>query len=108
MLRYLISEGFRNVFKNKKSTVASLVIMCATMFIFGIFFAIGENVNHMIEDIERQQGMQVFIKNDDTITQEQKTKLGFLFASSCKSFVTNSISIVLSGSLFSGVKSNFE
>ena len=46
------------------------------MFIFGIFFAIGENVNHMIEDIERQQGMQVFIKNDDTITQEQKTKLG--------------------------------
>lgn len=76
MLGYLISEGFRNVFKNKKSTVASLVIMCATMFIFGIFFAIGENVNHMIEDIERQQGMQVFIKNDDTITQEQKTKLG--------------------------------
>ena len=76
MLGYLISEGFRNVFKNKKSTVASLVIMCATMFIFGIFFAIGENVNHMIDDIERQQGMQVFIKNDDSITQEQKTQLG--------------------------------
>ena len=76
MLGYLISEGFRNVFKNKKSTVASLVIMCATMFIFGIFFAIGENVNHMIDDIEKQQGMQVFIKNDDSITQEQKTQLG--------------------------------
>ena len=50
--------------------------MCATMFIFGIFFAIGENVNHMIDDIEKQQGMQVFIKNDDSITQEQKTQLG--------------------------------
>ena len=46
------------------------------MFIFGIFFAIGENVNHMIDDIEKQQGMQVFIKNDDSITQEQKTQLG--------------------------------
>ncbi len=76
MLGYLISEGFRNVFKNKKSTVASLIIMCATMFIFGIFFVIGENVNNMLEDIEKQQGMQVFIKNDDTITQEQKTQLG--------------------------------
>ena len=35
---YLIGEGFRNVLKNKKSTMASLMIMCATMFIFGIFF----------------------------------------------------------------------
>ena len=35
---YLLSEGFKNVFKNKKSTFASLGIMCATMFIFGILF----------------------------------------------------------------------
>ncbi len=76
MLGYLISEGFRNVLKNKKSTVASLIIMCATMFIFGIFFSISENANRMISDIEQQQGMQVFIKNDDTITQEQKVQLG--------------------------------
>ena len=39
---YLLGEGFRNVFKNKKSTIASLVIMCATMFIFGLFFAVGQ------------------------------------------------------------------
>ena len=76
MLGYLISEGFRNVLKNKKSTVASLIIMCATMFIFGIFFSISENANRMISDIEQQQGMQVFIKNDDTITQKQKVQLG--------------------------------
>ena len=36
-LGYLIGEGFSNVFKNKKSTGASLMIMCATMIIFGIF-----------------------------------------------------------------------
>ena len=46
---YLIGEGFRNFFKNKKSTAASIIIMCATMFIFGIFFLIGENVNYVIE-----------------------------------------------------------
>ena len=63
------------MYSKQKSTVASLVIMCATMFIW-YFLCNCENVNHMIEDIERQQGMQVFIKNDDTITQEQKTKLG--------------------------------
>ena len=36
-LGYLIGEGLSNVFKNKKSTVASIVIMCATMIIFGLF-----------------------------------------------------------------------
>ena len=40
VLGYLIGEGFRNVLKNKKSTAASLMIMCATMFVFGIFFLI--------------------------------------------------------------------
>lgn len=71
---YLIGEGFRNVFKNKKSTIASLIIMCATMFVFGIFFVVGENVNHVTKTIEEQQGMEVFI--DDAATGAQTTELG--------------------------------
>ena len=70
---YLLGEGFRNVFKNKKSTIASLVIMCATMFIFGLFFAAGQNVNHITKTIEEQQGMEVFIY--DEATEEQRTEL---------------------------------
>ena len=58
---YLIGEGFRNVFKNKKSTMASLMIMCATMIIFGVFFIVGENINHFVSEIESEQGIQVFI-----------------------------------------------
>lgn len=75
---YLIGEGFRNFFKNKKSTAASIIIMCATMFIFGIFFLIGENVNYIIEQVQSEQAMQVFINPDATPTQqselEQKIK----------------------------------
>lgn len=71
---YLIGEGFRNFFKNKKSTAASLIIMCATMFIFGIFFLIGENVNYIIEQVQSQQAMQVFIKEDTTKEQEEELK----------------------------------
>ncbi|MGN1269620.1 MAG: permease-like cell division protein FtsX [Clostridia bacterium] len=70
---YLIGEGFRNVFKNKKSTIASLIIMCATMFVFGIFFAAVQNINHITQTIEEQQGMEVFIY--DEATEEQKTEL---------------------------------
>ena len=71
---YLIGEGFRNVFKNKKSTGASLMIMCATMIIFGIFLILGENINHFVSEVESAQGIQVFINND--ATQEQMDTLG--------------------------------
>ena len=71
---YLIGEGFRNFFKNKKSTAASIIIMCATMFIFGIFFLIGENVNYIIEQVQSEQAMQVFIDLD--ATEEEETELG--------------------------------
>ncbi len=69
---YLIGEGFRNVFKNKKSTMASLMIMCATMIIFGVFFIVGENINHFVSEIESEQGIQVFINNDATEQEVQQ------------------------------------
>lgn len=72
VLGYLLGEGFRNVFKNKKSTGASLIIMCATMLIFGLFFVIGENVNYIMEEVEAQQGMQVFLNKDATEEQIQQ------------------------------------
>lgn len=71
---YLIGEGFSNVFKNKKSTGASLMIMCATMIIFGIFLILSQNINHFVDDIKSEQGFQVFIKAD--ATQEEIQEVG--------------------------------
>ena len=71
---YLIGEGFSNVFKNKKSTGASLMIMCATMIIFGVFLILGENINHFVKNVEDSQGIQVFAK--DEATDEQVKTLG--------------------------------
>ena len=69
---YLIGEGFSNVFKNKKSTGASLMIMCATMIIFGIFLILGENINHFVDQIKSEQGFQVFLKTDAKDDEIQK------------------------------------
>jgi len=74
ILGYLIGEGFGNVFKNKKSTGASLMIMCATMIIFGVFLIMGENINHFVAEVESAQGFQVFINND--ATREQENEVG--------------------------------
>lgn len=71
---YLIGEGFSNVFKNKKSTGASLMIMCATMIIFGIFLMLSENINHFVDDIKSEQGFQVFLTTDATEEQIQEVE----------------------------------
>ncbi len=72
ILGYLIGEGFGNVFKNKKSTGASLMIMCATMIIFGVFLILGENINHFVQEVEDAQGIQVFATREATPEQVQK------------------------------------
>ena len=69
ILGYLLGEGFKNVFHNKKSSGASLAIMCATMLIFGLFFIIIQNINNAVAKIEEQQGMQVFIEKTATESQ---------------------------------------
>ena len=43
---YLIADGFKSFAKQKKMTSASVVIMVATMIMFGLFFVISQNVNY--------------------------------------------------------------
>ena len=73
VIGYFLSEGFRNVFKNKKSTFSCLGVMCATMLIFGLFFTIGKNINNAVKGLESEQGMQVFM--DYEATQDEISKL---------------------------------
>lgn len=73
VLNYLLGEGIRSVFKNKKSTAVALMTMCATMFIFGIFFAATQNINSFVETIKEEQAIQVNIKR--TANDEEVAKL---------------------------------
>ncbi len=72
IISYLIGEGFKNVFKNKKSTVSSLVIMCCSMLIFGIFFILGENISHVMEDINESRLMEIWLKSEATPEQTEE------------------------------------
>lgn len=72
-MSYLVGEGFRNVLKNKKSTSAALIIMCMAMFMFGIFFVLGENINYIMGQVESEQGFRVFLDLD--VTDEEIKKI---------------------------------
>ena len=59
---YFLGEGIRNTFKNKKSTLSAMLVMVISMLIFGLFFILGENVNHIMKTVADTQAIQVFIK----------------------------------------------
>ena len=69
---YLVGEGFKNTLKNKKSTSAALTIMCMSMFMFGIFFLLGQNINYVMEQVEGEQGFKVILELDATDHEVQE------------------------------------
>ena len=74
VISYLLKEGIQNLFKNKKSTISCLMIMIATMLIFGLFFVIGENINAFVKSVADAQGIRVFVIN--TATDEEIEQVG--------------------------------
>jgi len=66
ILSYFLKEGFNNVFKNKRSTFLCIGVMCATMLMFGGFYAIGENISYIMRQVEGEQGMNVFMLVEST------------------------------------------
>ena len=65
---YLIKEGYDNLNKHGSKTISTMLIICATMLILGIFIMILQNVNSNVKTLRLEQGLQAFI--DDKATDE--------------------------------------
>lgn len=53
-LFYCIWQGIRNIFKNKWFTLASVATISACLFLFGLFYSILTNFQHMVRNAERE------------------------------------------------------
>ncbi len=63
---YLIKEGYHNLNKHGSKTISTMLIICATMLILGIFIIILQNVNENVETLRLEQGLQAFIEDKAT------------------------------------------
>ncbi len=63
---YLIKEGYNNLNKHGSKTISTMLIICATMLIVGIFIIILQNVNSNVETLRLEQGLQAFIEDKAT------------------------------------------
>lgn len=59
-LRYFIKEGFVNSYRNKLMSLASILIVVASLIIFGVFVLISLNADHNIEIWKEQPQLQAF------------------------------------------------
>ena len=53
-LFYCIKQGIRNIFKNKWFTLASIATISACLFLFGLFFSILTNFQHIVKNAEER------------------------------------------------------
>lgn len=71
---YNIKQGFINIWRNKMFSLASIATMTACIFLFGLFFIVSKNFEHMVAEAEAGVAITVFF--DDGISQEQIGILG--------------------------------
>ena len=64
MFRRFIAEACHGMAKNGLMTVASLFIVTACLFIFGVFMLVTMNINYLGEQLSNQCQIQVYITNE--------------------------------------------
>lgn len=63
---YLIKEGYENLKKHGSKTISTMLIICATMLVLGIFIIILQNVNKNVNTVKYEQGLQALIEESAT------------------------------------------
>ena len=73
-LFYCLWQGIKNTFKNKWFTLASVATISACLFLFGLFYAILTNFQHMVKTAE--EGVSVTVFFDEGISDERIAEIG--------------------------------
>lgn len=69
---YTIGQGFKNIFRNKWFSLASIATIGACLFLFGIFYSILMNFQHIVKTAEEGVSVTVFFNegtNDTRISE---------------------------------------
>ena len=67
--RYLVGEGFKNIWLNRLMSLASVGVLVACMLIMGVALVLSENVNKAMGDLKNQSVVMVYF--DKELTDEE-------------------------------------
>ena len=66
---YTIGQGFKNLTRNKWYTLASIATISACLFLFGMFYSIVTNFEHVVKTAEEGVSVTVFFVEGTTEDQ---------------------------------------
>ncbi|MBQ9437921.1 MAG: permease-like cell division protein FtsX [Lachnospiraceae bacterium] len=61
---YTIRQGFVNIFRNKWFSLASIATIASCLFLFGLFYTILMNFQHIVKNAEEGVSVTVFFEED--------------------------------------------
>ena len=61
---YLIGQGYDNLRKHGGKTFSTMLIICATMIVLGIFIILFMNIESNVKSVTQNQGLQAFISDE--------------------------------------------
>ena len=73
-INYLTKEGVRNVWSNRLMSIASIAVLSSCLVLIGCAIMLFVNINSMLENVEDQNVIMVYL--NDGITDEQVNKVG--------------------------------
>jgi len=71
---YTLQQGIKSIFRNKWFSLASIATISACLFLFGLFYAIVTNFQHIVKTAEKGVSVTVFF--DEGLEEEQIQKIG--------------------------------
>ncbi|MCM1101269.1 MAG: ABC transporter permease [Clostridium sp.] len=69
-LLYTIRQGIANIFRNKLFSLASIATISACLFLFGLFYAIMTNFEHIVRTAEEGVSVTVFFHHEDYVVSD--------------------------------------
>lgn len=63
---YLLGQGILNIFKNRLMSFAAITTISACIFVVGVFYTVGMNIEYMLDAVETNLGMTVFFNENTT------------------------------------------
>ncbi|MBQ8591718.1 MAG: permease-like cell division protein FtsX [Lachnospiraceae bacterium] len=75
-LGYTMKQGFKNIIRNKWFSLASIATIAACLFLFGLFYAVLANFQHIVKTAE--EGVSVTVFFDEGLDDARKQEIGEL------------------------------
>lgn len=78
-IKHFFSSAYKSIVRNKTLSIASIITVTLTLFLFGVLLLVMVNANGLVKDIESKIELQVFLNEDVSVSQkmeiEKKLKL---------------------------------